>query len=117
MSEDSDEEDYTDEYEPLSGGPRPRLGDRFKDKDGVVLVVVDKRPRRMTHCYWLSGMTYDEVKHYISVESWRTSMWDYAHHTRNWGEKDHTESWSRSMALCLESQIDPETNEFGPITP
>lgn len=91
-----------------------KKGDRFYDRYGKAVIVVDKFHPRQTWAYWVTGASYQFIKEEL-LEYGFTSEGDGIGWPIDQGRWDKNNK--DLLALCLLSEWDPEENEFGVITP
>lgn len=86
--------------------------------DGTPVVVVDRFHKKQTRCYWVEGYTVESARklaarfHQPEAFGWPLN----GNYSTNYVFAP------RALSLCLESELDPgyldpETNEYGEVSP
>lgn len=98
----------------LKGQKPHKAGDRIPDMTGTVWVLVTRQQQRQTVNMWIANAP--DTKSYVSQR--RLILDGYVHRTKdiapgNWEQHIGV----GNFGLCMESELDEEVNEFGPISP
>lgn len=91
------------------------VGDRGTDNDGVVWVLVKEFQARQTVGWWLNSSNRFSIGEWLES---RNLMEDYSWPVDEYRRQEMPEMIAQGcFLLCREDEMDPEVNEFGPVSP